>query len=861
MTTSHSTATSTNAGSFLSNLGIAKRLWLVFGLLLALIVIQLGIGTLGQNRLNHRLDLVLKAGDLAVFAKDLETRLANQRIQGRDYIFTGDAAAMERQRALRAAFDKAMSDQQAVLKASPQAAAFADLAKLHAEYHTQFELVRESRERFDRVLHERMDPGGVRVTALLEDVIAAIAASDDKNAALDGQEAEKHWITIRFAANRALGLKDTTAVAQVESQAKEMGEHLGSLQAAFRATPTLTAALREIETRATDYRAAFKDALAANDTIAQRTTDIGKLVAQINDAIGGVVASIQSDQKANEIAAEQEATFNIRLSLGLGLLSLLIGVIAANRIAASIIGPINGVKAVMTDLTAGKLTIAVPHTEARDELGDMARAVAAFKDEAVDAARSRIALDRVSANIMMADADGKILYANGSIMDMFRNAEADLKKVLPAFDTKTLLGQNFDLFHRDPSHQRRLLGNLTQTYRGSAKAGGRTFQVIANPVVSRQGEKLGTVIEWRDLTDELAIEGEIGGMVEQAVRGDFAHRIDLADKSGFFRLVSEGINRLSENVSAVTEELASALEALSRGDLTRRIEKNYEGVFQRLKNDFNNTVTQLSDTVQRIDSAAASIATASREVAAGSLDLSERTEQQASSLEETAASMEELAATVRSNADNAQQVNSFATDARAAAARGGQVAGNAVEAMRRIEQSSQKISDIIGVIDEIAFQTNLLALNAAVEAARAGDAGRGFAVVAQEVRQLAQRSAQASKEIKALIMDSGAQVREGVDLVRSAGNALTEIVTGIGRVADLVSEIARATNEQASGLDEVNIAVAQMDEMTQKNAALVEESTAAARSLEEQADQLREQMTYFTLERSPGDNRRARARA
>ncbi len=859
MTTSRSTPTSTSAGSFLSNLGIAKRLWLVFGLLLALIAVQLGIGILGQNRLNHRLDLVLKAGDLAVFAKDLETRLANQRIQGRDFIFTGDGAALERQRAQRAAFDKAMTDRQGALKASPQATAFADLTKLHAEYHNQFELVRESREGFDRILRERMDPVGARVTALLEEVIAA--ATDDKNAALDGQEAEKHWITIRFAANRALGLKDAAAVAQVEGQGREMNEHLADLTTAFRSNPTLTASLREIEARATDYRAAFKDALAANDAITRRTTDVGKLVAQINDTIGGIVASIQSDQKANEAAAEQEATFNTRLSLGLGLLSLLIGVVAANRIGASIIGPINGVKAVMTDLTAGKLTVTVPHTEARDELGDMARAVAAFKDEAVDAALSRMALDRVSANIMMADTDGKILYANGSIMDMFRHAEADLKKVLPAFDTKTLLGQNFDLFHRDPGHQRRLLGNLTQTYRGSAKAGGRTFQVIANPVVSRQGEKLGTVIEWRDLTDELAIEAEIGGMVEQAVRGDFSHRIDMTDKSGFFRLVSEGINRLSENVSAVTEELASALETLSRGDLTRRIEKNYEGVFQRLKNDFNNTVTQLSDTVQRIDSAAASIATASREVAAGSLDLSERTEQQASSLEETAASMEELAATVRSNADNAQQVNSFATDARAAAARGGQVAGNAVDAMRRIEQSSQKISDIIGVIDEIAFQTNLLALNAAVEAARAGDAGRGFAVVAQEVRQLAQRSAQASKEIKALILDSGAQVREGVDLVRSAGNALTEIVTGIGRVADLVGEIARATNEQASGLDEVNIAVAQMDEMTQKNAALVEESTAAARSLEEQADQLREQMTYFTLERRPGDSRRARARA
>ncbi len=837
-----------NAVSFLRNMGIARRLWLVFGLLLLLIATQLAVALVGLNGLNRRVDAVVRSGDLAVFAKDLETQLANQRLQGRDYLYTGDARALERQRALRADFDAAMAGHQALTRASPQAPAFAELARLHADYHTSFETVREQREKADAILRDRMDPLGTRVTATLEEVIAAANASDDKNAALNAQEAEKHWITLRFAANRALGLKDSAAAGQIDDQAKQLAEHTATLQAVLKNTPALSAALREVDARAGDYRAAFRDAQATNLAIAQRQAEVAKVVTRINDTIDGIVAAIHADQTAIEAAAEDEATFASRLALGLGLLSLLLGIVAANRIALSIIGPVTGIRTVMAELSAGKLAVAVPHTDARDELGDMARAVEAFKDEAVDAVRSGIALDRVSANIMMADADGQIVYANGSILEMFGHAEADLKKALPAFDLKTLIGQNFDVFHRDPSHQRRLLQNLTQTYRGTAKAGGRTFQVIANPVVSRQGEKLGTVVEWRDLTDELAIEREIGAIVEQAVRGDFSRRIDLTGKTGFFRLVSEGINRLSENVAGVAEELASTLQSLSQGDLTRRIDQEYEGVFQRLKDDFNHTVDQLSDIVTRIDHAAGSIATASREVAAGSLDLSERTEQQASSLEETAASMEQLAATVRSNAENAQQVNSLATQARTAASRGGQVAGNAVEAMRRIENSSQKISDIIGVIDEIAFQTNLLALNAAVEAARAGDAGRGFAVVAQEVRQLAQRSAQASKEIKALILDSGSQVKDGVELVRSAGGALTGIVDGIGRVADLVAEIARATSEQAAGLDEVNIAVAQMDEMTQKNAALVEESTAAARSLEEQADQLREQMTYFTLD-------------
>ncbi|WP_372397379.1 methyl-accepting chemotaxis protein [Azospirillum sp. HJ39] len=852
-------------GAFLSDMRIAKRLWLGFGLLLLLIAAQSGIGVFGLDGLNRRIDGVISSGDLAVFAKDLENRLAAERLQTREYINLGTPEALERLRALRGGFDAAMADRQARLKGSPQAAAFAGLATLHGTYHERFDVVRAMRERADRTLHDRMDPLGAELTKRLQDAVAAATASGDSSGNVAGnrdiafgiQEIENRWLMTRFAANRAIGLRDAAAAAQVDATGKAMADGIVRLLASLRGdggqsaekAAEIAAGLREIDARARDYRTAFREVVAANDEVGRRTEDLAAAATAINHAIDAIVGSIAEGARATEAEAGQEAAFAIRLTLGLGLLSLVIGVVAANRIAASIIGPVTGIRRVMADLTAGKLSVAVPHTGQRDELGDMARAVAAFKDEAVEAVRSRIALERVSANIMMADTDGRILYANDSIMTMFRHAEADLRTALPDFDSRTLVGRNFDVFHRDPGHQRRLLSDLTQTHRGWARAGGRSFQVIANPVVSRQGEKLGTVIEWRDMTEELAIEAEIGAMVENAVRGDFSRRIALDGKTGFFRLVSEGINRLSANIAGVTEELATMLEALSQGDLTRRIDKDYEGVFQRLKDDFNRTVESLSEIVRRIDHATGSIAVASREVAAGSMDLSERTEQQASSLEETAASMEQLAATVRSNADNAQQVNGFATEARTAAARGGEVAANAVEAMRRIEQSSQKISDIIGVIDEIAFQTNLLALNAAVEAARAGDAGRGFAVVAQEVRQLAQRSAQASKEIKALILDSGGQVREGVGLVRSAGSALTEIVSGIGRVANLVSEIARATSEQASGLDEVNIAIAQMDEMTQKNAALVEESTAAARSLEDQADQLRQQMTFFTLDR------------
>ncbi len=304
-------------------------------------------------------------------------------------------------------------------------------------------------------------------------------------------------------------------------------------------------------------------------------------------------------------------------------------------------------------------------------------------------------------------------------------------------------------------------------------------------------------------------------------------------------------NRL-ENERGMTEAVG-VLSALADGDLTRRMTQDYKGTFGQIKAALNQTVGRLFDMVNSINDVTGAIASATREIAAGNTDLSERSEQQASALEETAASMEELAATVRQNAANAQQANQLAAGAREVAASGGRVVADAVAAMGRIEASSQKIGDIVGMIDEIAFQTNLLALNAAVEAARAGDAGKGFAVVAQEVRNLAQRSAQASKEIKTLITQSTAEVKQGADLVTGAGTTLDEILGGVKRVADIVAEIAAASSEQAAGIDQVNAAVSQMDEMTQQNAALVEESAAAAQALEQQADELGRQMGAFNV--------------
>ncbi len=610
--------------------------------------------------------------------------------------------------------------------------------------------------------------------------------------------------------------------------------------------PRLIDKLETAATAAAEYQQRFGESQTLNrsfddlvyKTLAGIGVDFADKAAKLRDA--------QLKRNTDLMAAtDQGMSTAVTVTIGLSLAALLLGLLCARLISSSIIRPVEGVRKVMVDLAEGHLEVVVPYTGGQDELAEMARAVQTFKEMSTGAVRAGCALDQVTANVMMANTEGLITYVNPALIRMFRTAESDLRQVMPSFDAGTLVGRNYDEFHRRPEHQRQLLGSLTTTHRGQAAAGRRTFQIIANPVVSRLGVRLGTVIEWRDLTDELLIEEEIKGIVEGALHGDLSRRIALEGKSGFFRAISEGINGIAGTVSDVSEELATSLDALAGGDLSQRIDKTYEGVFGRLRNDYNATADKLAEVVGRITEATQTISSAAAEISTGSIDLAERTEQQASNLEETAAAMEQLGASTRRNAENASQANRKAAEAKTAAEHGGTLAGSAVDSIKRIEQASRKITEIIGVIDEIAFQTNLLALNAAVEAARAGDAGKGFAVVAQEVRVLAQRSAQASKEIKTLITASDAQVRDGVEMVQKAGGALGGIVDSVNRVAQMIVEMAAASSEQATAIGEINSAVAMLDETTQKNAALVEETTAAAQSMAGQSRDLKDLMAFF----------------
>lgn len=447
--------------------------------------------------------------------------------------------------------------------------------------------------------------------------------------------------------------------------------------------------------------------------------------------------------------------------------------------------------------------------------------------------RIKVALDNVTTNVMMADGDLNVTYMNKAIVKMFSNGESQIKNQLSNFELKKLIGSNIDGFHKDPSHQRNLLANLTTTFRSSISIGGRFFDLIANPIISEKGERLGSVVEWSDVTNELAVQKEIETIIDGAVEGDFEKRVKLDGKEKFFLKISEGINQLLDISSKGLKDVVQALGKISTGDLSTKITDDYKGIFGELKEYVNNTIQKLETTISEVKTKADTLVEAAEEVTSTAQTLSQGASEQAASVEETSASLEEMTASIEQNAENAKQTESISTKSAKEAAEGGKAVINTVDAMKQI-------ADKISIIEDIAYQTNLLALNAAIEAARAGEHGKGFAVVASEVRKLAERSQKSANEISSLASGS-------VQIAETAGRLINEIVPAINKTADLVQEISAASSEQSSGVNEVNKAMTQLDQVSQQSASASEELAAIAEELKSQAGQLLESIAFFKL--------------
>ncbi len=452
-------------------------------------------------------------------------------------------------------------------------------------------------------------------------------------------------------------------------------------------------------------------------------------------------------------------------------------------------------------------------------------------------ARVKAALDNVSLPVRIAADDGTVLYINHALRDVLRRDVEAFRKQIPGFDPEAVVNGSIGVFYADPQAALTRLRNLSGTVQSHLQLGGRIYQLTTTAVVADSGERLGTIGQWLDVTEQQASEKEVAALVQAAAQGDFTHRLSAQGKTGFFATLASGMNTLMDTSEQGLSDVAKLLNAFAEGDLTHRIEQEYSGLFGQVKQNANATAENLTRVIGEVHAAADALTGAAGQVSSTAQSLSQAASEQAASVEQTSATMGSMSASISQNSDNARVTDGMATKTSKEAVDGGKAVNDTVAAMKQIASK-------IGIVDDIAYQTNLLALNAAIEAARAGEHGKGFAVVAAEVRKLAERSQAAAKEIGELAISS-------VSTAERAGKLLNEIVPSILKTSELVQEIAAASSEQSESVVQISGAMGQLTKATAQNASASEELAATSEELSGQAEQLQQSIAFFKTGNAP----------
>jgi methyl-accepting chemotaxis protein len=570
----------------------------------------------------------------------------------------------------------------------------------------------------------------------------------------------------------------------------------------------------------------------------------------------GIVADIETEEAL--AAINTEITFNLII----GLISVVVVIMVANLFARSIANPLEIAVDIAEKVAKGKLDnniVANTHCEVGNLLRSLNRMQNNLKqrieaDQKALAENTRIkqALDNISANMLVIDVNNTVVYSNYAMDNFFRFSRKQIESLSVGLDVTNVVGNHtlFELLPSDEQVLNTLLHNENDEKESVCNIQLAQLQITlkANPVLNSKGRRLGTVIEWKDRTLELATEKEVQVAVDKALRGDLSARIEIDGKEGFFANLATSVNQLMAVSEGITNDILHVMEAMAKGDLDQKMDDDYQGVYQQLKHNVNATCDKLKEVVTQIQTSASFVKLGTSEISMATQDLNKRTEEQSASLQQTATSMASINDKMQQNAALSQQARDLVNQSRCTALEGGEAVDLTLKAMIDIEKSSKKIAEVISVIDSISFQINLLALNAAVEAARVGELGRGFGVVASEVRKLASISAESAKEISASITSSNEKVKEGMRLAYESGSKLTEIVGSVNQTAEFVEEIAVLNVEQSNSVGEISTAVSYIDEIAIQNAAMVEQATKASEHLGEQAHQLEKMTSFFSRE-------------